>query len=254
MNSLIYLGFNLQIKPLDDLKVRLAIAHAIDKQQLVQLVLGNTAEPAFSPLAPTLPGFDPTLQSLEPAFDLKQSEALFVESGFIRNEDGKWVDPQSGEVFTLELLTSTRAPNEDLAAVLQDQLKQAGITVSIRPLESAAVIDAATKVEYQMLLSRYDWNDADILSVYLSTGRIGSTNRSFYSNPELDQILADAAVEMDTGRRNELYSHAQKILIAEQPWIPLYTPKDFIFLRANIQDVVFGPMGRVVLTDAWIKE
>ncbi|PKN84842.1 MAG: hypothetical protein CVU46_12905, partial [Chloroflexi bacterium HGW-Chloroflexi-8] len=253
LNSLIYLGFNVKRAPFDNSQVRLAIAHAVDKDELISLALGGIASRAFSPLAATLPGYDPSLQSLEPAYDPGQTETLLMRAGFERQNDGKWKQTTTGELLSLEILTSTRAPNESIATVLQDQLSRVGIPVSIKTLDSTAANELASKGDYQAFLWRYDWNDADVLNVYLSTARIGSTNRTLYSNPEFDQILASAAAEMDESTRNQLYSQAQRILIAEQPWIPLYTPKDYIAMRSSITGMLLGPMGRMVLTDAWLK-
>lgn len=252
LNSLVYLGFNAQKPPFDNPQVRLAIAHAVDKAELVTLALGGIGTPAFSPLAATLPGFDPSLQAQEPKYDPAQSEALLTEAGFTRQADGSWLNA-AGEALTLEILSSTRAPNEALATILQDQLSRIGIPVTINLLESAAASELAAKGEYQAMLWRYDWNDADVLNTYLSTARIGKTNRSFYSNPELDQVLDAAGAEQDAAARNQLYSQAQQILMADQPWIPLYSPKDYIVARSSVQGLLFGPMGRLVLTQAWIQ-
>ena len=65
LNSLIYLEFNTQKPPFDNVLVRQAFAFAIDKQELVDVALAGTGAPAFSPLAPTLPGFDASLANLE---------------------------------------------------------------------------------------------------------------------------------------------------------------------------------------------
>lgn len=253
LNSLIYLGFNVKAAPFDDERVRTALAHAVDKKELVDLALGGIGSPAFSPLAPTLPGFDPTLQSSTPAYDLSAAERSLSEAGYVRQDDGAWKNGGSGETLSLEILTSTRSPNETLAVVLQDQLRRIGIPVTIKALESASASELSTKGEYQAILWRYDWNDADVLNIYLATERIGRTNRTFYSNPELDEILAAAASELDDRRRFTLYSRAQAILIEEQPWIPLYIPKDFMVMRHNLAGVIFGPMGRTILNEAWLK-
>ncbi len=253
LNSLIYLGFNVKKAPFDDERVRLAIAHAVNKVELVDLALGGIGSPAFSPLAPTLPGYDASLQSLEPTYDLSAAKQLLTEAGFVQLDDGGWKNSASGVRLTLEILTSTRPPNESLAAVLQDQLQRLGIPVTIEALDSTAAGEIASKGEYQAMLWHYDWNDADVLNIYLSTSRMGRTNRSFYSSPELDRILSAAASELVDTKRNAIYSQAQAILIKEQPWIPLYIPKDFIVMRSSLQDVVVGPMGRLLLTNAWLK-
>mgnify|MGYP000053032784 CR=1 FL=1 len=252
LNSLVYLGFNVQAEPFGDVRVRRAVAQLIDKDEIVNTALGGTGTAAFSPLAPTLPGYDASLKDSAPAYSPEEAEKLLLEAGFEKS-DGRWVNKETAQELSLEILTSTRAPNEAIATVIQEQLQRAGITVSIKLLESNAASELAAKGEYQTMLWRYDWNDADVLNVYLSTSRIGRTNRSFYSNPALDEILEAAAMEMNDQKRNELYSEAQKILIQEQPWIPIYSPKDYLVIRNTIVDYIVGPMGRLVLTDAWLK-
>ena len=248
LNSLIYLGFNVKKPPFDDVRVRQAISHAVNKDELVKVALGGIGEPAFAPLAPTLPGFDPSLKSAELGFDLEKSKALFAEAGFSQGGDGVWA--KDGQPLTATLLTSTRPPNQALATVLQSQLKAAGVQVEIQQLDSGAAQEAATAGTYDLLLWRYDWNDPDVLRVYLSTSRIGRTNRNFYSNPELDALLDQAAHEMDDAKRSALYLDAQKILLQDAPWQPLYTPKDFIAIRKDVSGVVMGPMGRMLMNEA----
>lgn len=253
LKGLVYLGYNNAAAPFTDPLVRRAIAQAIDKEEVLALALGGVGETAFSPLASTIAGFDPSLKDLEPPYDPAQAQALLEEAGFTRQDDGSWLDAE-GQPFTLRLLTSTRPPNENVAAVIQEQLARIGIPVEIQALDSNAATEAATAGEYQMMLWRYDWNDADVLNTYLSSSRMGRTNRSFYSNPDLDELLAQAAAEQDPAARAELYSQAQAILIADQPWVPLYTPKDYIITRATVHDIVYGVMGRLLLNDAWIEK
>lgn len=252
LNSLVYLGFNCQQPPFDDARVRQAVAHAIDKQEVVDVALAGMGETAFSPLATHLPGFDPDLKSRERTLDLEESASLLGQAGYTRQADGTWL-AADGSPLEFELLISTRAPNEAVATVLQEQLKKAGIAVTIRSLESAATGEAATKGEYQAMLWRYDWNDADVLNVYLSTGRIGRTNRSFYSHPELDILLDQASHELDSVERSQLYSQAQGILMDEMPWVPLYTPRDAIVVRNSIEGIIMGPMGRLLMNDAYLR-
>lgn len=247
LNSLIYLGFNLKNPPFDDVLVRQALSHAVNKEELVQIGLGGIGTPAFAPLAPTLPGFDPALKEDELGFDLEKTKALLTEAGYTQAGDGTW--SKDGQPLTATLLTSTRPPNQALATVLQSQLAAAGVTVEIQMLDSAAAQEAAGQGNFDLLLWRYDWNDADVLRVYLSSSRIGRTNRNYYSNPEVDALLDQAVAEMDEAQRNALYLEAQKLILADAPWQPLYTPKDYMAIRKNVEGVVMGPMGRMLLND-----
>ncbi len=251
LNSLVYMGFNTAKAPFDQLAVRQAIAHAIDKAAIVEAAVGGEGTPAFAPMATTLPGFDPALQSAELGYDPEQSAVLLAEAGLTQGDDGVW--SYEGEPLNLTLLTYTRAPNQDVATVIQAQLKAIGVPVTIQQLDAPAAGKAAVAGEYDLLLWRYDWNDPDVLAVNLSSPRIGSTNRVFYNNPEVDTLLAEAAAELDTAKRAELYVEAQKLIMADAPWQPLYTPVDMLALTSRLDGAVISGMGRVLLNDVTVR-
>lgn len=251
LNSLIYLGFNLQKPPFDDVKVRQALSHVVNKEELLQTALGGIGVVAFSPLAPTLPGFDPSVKENELGFDLEKTKSLLTEAGFTQAADGAW--SKDGQAFSLTLVTSTRPPNPAIATVLQSQFKAAGIPVEVQALDSTAAQEALTGGQYDLMLWRYDWNDADVLRTYLSSSRIGRTNRNFYSNSELDALLEQAAQELDDAARNALYLDAQQIILADAPWQPLYSPVDYMAIRKEVTGIDMGAMGRVMMNDAKVE-
>ncbi|MBC7223007.1 MAG: hypothetical protein H5T59_01810, partial [Anaerolineae bacterium] len=127
LNSLIYLGFHCAKPPFDDVRVRQALAHAVDKEEILKVALGGVGQVAFAPLAPTLPGFDPSLKAYELGYDPERSKSLLEEAGFVLGDDGVW--ERDGQALQAVLLTSTRAPNGDIATVLQDQFARVGVQV-----------------------------------------------------------------------------------------------------------------------------
>jgi peptide/nickel transport system substrate-binding protein len=252
LNSLIYIGFNCTQAPFDQVAMRKVIAHAIDKDMLVELALGGVGSAAHTLIVPTLAGYDESLEALDPTYDPALAQSILREEGYQQEGNGTWT--KNGQPLALELLISTRSPNEALATVVQAQLKEIGIPVTINALDSGAARTAATSGDYQFSIWRYDWNDPDILNMYLSTEMIGRTNRQFYSNPDLDQILADGETQLDEVAREQLYVQAQQILMQDLPWVPLYVPLDFVVMRNTIQDYQIGSMGRIVLNDAVVKK
>lgn len=248
LHSLIYLGYHAQKPPFNDARVRQAFSHAVNKEEVLKTAVGGIGEVAFAPLASSLPGFDPSLKPAELGYDLEKAQGLLVEAGFNQAEDGSWT--KDGKPLALTLLTSTRPPNGAIATVLQSQFKALGVAVEVQQLDATAVQDAAAEGKFDMLLWRYDWSDADVLRTYLSTERIGRTNRTFYSNPELDALLEEAVAELDDDRRNALYLEAQKLILQDAPWQPLYVPKDYMATRKEVSGIVMGPMGRMLLNDA----
>jgi peptide/nickel transport system substrate-binding protein len=247
LNSLIYLGFNCKKAPFDDPKVRQALSYAVNKDELVKLAVGDSGEVAYAPLASSLPGYDASLKSDAIGYDPEKAKGLLKEAGFEQGADGAWT--KDGQPFALSLLTSTRPPNQAIATILQNQFKAIGLDLKIEQLDSSAAQAKATKGDYDVMLWRYDWNDADALRIYLSSSRIGQTNRSFYSNPEVDALLEKASHEMDEAARNSDYKQAQQLILKDAPWQPLYTPKDTLAFNKALKGVVMGPMGRVWMND-----
>lgn len=250
LNSLIYLGFNTQKGPFDEVLVRQALAHAVNKDDIVNVALGGLGVAAFAPLPPTLPGFDPSLKDYELGYDPDKAKALLREAGFVQGDDGTW--QRNGEPLQTVLLTSTRPPNEAIATLLQSQLKAIGVPVEIQQLDGRAVMDATGEGKFDLLLWRYDWNDPDALNIFLGSDRIGSTNRVAYGNTDVDALLAQGARELDESVRNQLYVEAQKLILQDAPWQPLYNPIDLMAMSQRVQDVKIGYMGRMLVNDAHV--
>jgi peptide/nickel transport system substrate-binding protein len=248
LNSLIYLGFNTRKAPFDDPRVRQALSHAVNKDEIVTLALGGVGIKAFAPLPPTLPGYDETLRSDELGHDPAKATAILSAAGFVRGGDGRWT--KDGAPLQGVLLTSNRAPNDAIAALLQSQFKAIGVPMEIQQLDSKAVMDASSQGKFDLLLWRYDWSDPDALNIYLGGDRVGSTNRVGYSNPDLDRLLAQGASELDEGKRQRIYVEAQKLILAEAPWQPLYVPMDLLAIRKEVTGAQIGYMGRLIVNDA----
>jgi peptide/nickel transport system substrate-binding protein len=249
LNSLIYLGFNTQAAPFDEVKVRQALAHAVNKEDIVNVALGGLGLAAYAPLPPTLPGFDPSLKDYELGHDPEQARTLLREAGFEETSEGTWT--RDGQDLEALLLTSTRPPNAAIATLLQSQLAAIGVPVEIQQLDGKAVMEATGEGKFDLLLWRYDWNDPDALNIFLGSDRIGRTNRVAYSNPDVDALLAQGAQELDETTRNQLYVDAQEIILLDAPWQPLYNPIDVMAMTERIQDVKIGYMGRMLVNDAY---
>lgn len=250
LNSLIYLGFNTAKTPFADVRVRRALAHAVNKDEILSLALGGVGIKAFAPLPPTLPGFDALLAQSELSYDPAKARALLAEAGFAKTADGAWA--KDGQSLKGVLLTSNRAPNDSIAALLQSQLKAIGVALEIQQLDSKAVMDATTAGKFDLLLWRYDWNDPDALNIYLGSDRIGSTNRVAYKNPEVDKLLAQGVRELDEAKRQQLYVAAQKLILQDAPWQPLYVPLDVLAVSKRIEGARVGYMGRLLVNDAHV--
>lgn len=251
LDSLIYLGYNCARAPFNEVKVRQALSYAVNKAEIVQTALGGLGEIADTLLPPTLPGYNAELKRYGQGYDPARAKTLLTEAGFTQSADGSW--QRDGKTLGGTLLTSTRAPNGSIAEVLQSQFKKIGVTFAIQQLDSAAVMNATTEGKFDLLLWRYDWNDPDVLNMYLSSSRIKQTNRVSYSNQAADALFERGLREMDPKARNQIYYDAQKLLLTEAPWQPLYVPVEGLAVSNRVQGLAIGAMGRMLVNDVTLR-
>lgn len=207
-SSLSYIGFNINKKPFDDVRVRQAISMIVDQQLIIDGIYEGIGEPARGPLAPTVFGYDGTLTPITK--DIEKAKALLAEAGY-------------AEGFETSIWTNDNPQRQNIAIMLQEDLKQLNITANIEVLEWGAYLDKTDAGEHEMYILGLSnpVGDADyfLTQLYHSKNHGGSGNTTFYSNKELDTILDEAREEIDTTKRLALYKQAQEILIEEAPMI-----------------------------------
>jgi peptide/nickel transport system substrate-binding protein len=247
LEALIFLGYNCAKPPFDDVRVRQALSHAVDKTQIVQTALGGLGAVANTPLMPSMLGYNPDLGSYGQSYDPSKAKTLLLAAGFTQAADGSW--QRDGKKLAGKLLTSSRAPNEAIATVLQSQLKAIGVPVEIQQLDSAAVQTATNEGAFDLLLWRFEWTDSDGLSIFLASSRIRQTNRVFYSNKSVDSLFERGQSEYDSAKRSQIYQDAQKVILAEAPWQPLYSPIEGMAIRNRVTGIKIGSLGRMLVND-----
>jgi peptide/nickel transport system substrate-binding protein len=251
--SLGYLGITRTRPMMEDPNVRKAIAHAIDREEIVNTVFeGGLAKPVSTPLPPSVPGYDASLEELAPALDLDAAKALLDEAGWVEGDDG--IREKDGQKLAPELYTSTSNTLGQLATLIQGQLRNIGVDVQINQLEVAALLDFTPKGEHDMLLLTWGWSDPDVLYLFLSSDRLETSNRVHYSNPDFDALLVEGQQTLDQEARMAIYLEAQKILLEDLPWVPLYQPIAKTAVNKRLQGVQVFPTGGLLLNDVYVAE
>ncbi len=247
-----FLGFRYSRGVTAEPAVRQAIAHAIDKQVIVDTFLPDIAEPAFAPLTPSTYGFTTTLASAGYAFDPDKSRQLLAEAGF-SDDNGDGVLERNGEALRLTLLTTTNSTYGKIFVLLQNQLKEVGVAIDIRAVETAEIPSITANCDFDLLLYHYNWPFPDALQVFLGTEKIGASNRVCYSNPEMDAVLAQAFQLPDEApEKLPLLIQAQKMILADAPWQPLFARKNIVAVNQRVQGVKVHPAEGVLWLDAFI--
>ncbi len=249
-----YLVFNSQRPPYDDVRVRGAIASAINRDDLVTALAG-TVDPQYAFLAPAQICYSEEMQQyakeLHP-YDVEAAKALLAEAGWT-DTNGDGIVDKDGQPFTAELLVPTDDPiREKIGVVVQAQLQAIGLDVSIATYESAYIRDITEGGDYDLALQRVSWNDPDIL-IYMVTDQ--GRNYGHYQNPEVEEKLMEARYIMDLKERTAAYTEVQKTLIDDVVYIPLFSRKDYVALRTWVKDLVYHRLlfGTMFLHDVTIE-
>jgi len=220
IGPIVWLAFNLQRKPLDDKRVRQAIAYAVDPEFIIEYLHRGRTRQAPGPIHPDSPFFAPDL-NVYPV-DLDKANKLLEEAGYPRKPDGYRFS------VTLDYIPVMPSQFRDPALYLKQQLEKVGIDVKVRRSKNfPAWAKRVGNWDFDMTMdSLYNWGDPVIgvhrtyMSNNIRKGVIWSNTQN-YSNNRVDEILGQAAVEMDTEKRKALYREFQQILTDELPvvWI-----------------------------------
>lgn len=242
-------------KPFDDPRVRRALALAINRQEILQVMRGGYGELATGPVFPAHWAYDSTLTPLP--YDPEAARRLLAEAGYIdRNGDGRVEDP-AGRALEFELTIPTgNEYNRNVAAMVQAQLASIGVRLRPRLLDFATLVDHITSPERRFDAVFLGWESGfrlDLGDLFHSSAVDGAFQFASYRNDELDRLLDEASVlERDEAR--PLWKRIQAILREEQPWtIFFYTP-DLFAVRQELQGVEMDIRGAFTGIAEWWKE
>ena len=229
------LMFNTKKKPFDDVKVRTAISHAIDRQQLVQKAYANIAKSAI--MAELVNFHDPSTKL--PEFDMAKSKALLDEAGLKPGSDGIRLRAKIAFINSLEADRLT-------ATVIKDMLKDVGIQLDLTPYETATVgkpvyMDHDFDLHNVGLTSRGD-PSIGLERLYTTAGiNIAFGNGPQYSNPENDKLWLEAGSTADTAKRREAFFKIQALLAKDLPALPLVDRQQWEFSRPGFAGIFKSP-------------
>lgn len=213
-----YLALNTTRPPLNDVRIRRALALALDRDALVRNVLRGAQRPALSFVPPGLGGYTGATQ-LTP--DFAAARALLAAAGF-----------PSGKNFPRLELAAWNVNPAILEAVQQMWRRELGIETSIVQREGKVHMAAVIVGDFAIALMPAipDYDDAAALFDELTTGATGNYAR--WSNTRYDDLVHRARRETDPARRTELYRDAERLLLEDLPVVPLYF---------NSQDYLVAP-------------
>lgn len=209
----VYLGFNTQNGITKNEKVRRALALAIDRDAMVNVLRGGFAVKATGFVPPAVSGYNKDLKSL--GYNLDEAKKLLAEAGVASGSK-------------LNLTTYTGAETKQIAEAVQFSLQQLGLNVSVQISDFGAFSTAIQKPDHSELFIG-SWGtvtlDADYaLWALFSSKEIPANNWSFYKGSKVDALLLAGRQSANQPARLSYYKEAQDILLRELPVFPLYWP------------------------------
>jgi peptide/nickel transport system substrate-binding protein len=244
-SNLNLLTFNTTEAPLDNVKVRQAIAYAIDRESMIRdLVLGQGAiAHSILPEGSWAYAKGQTYQ-----FDPARAKQLLDEAGF-RDPDGdgpqmRWAKP------LLFRISGSSAAARQYASVIQNYLKDVGVPVTIETSEFTTMLDQLRYGQFQMTYGQWVGGNQDPIFYHdlfatseIPTQTRAARNRSRYSNPELDNILDEAANTYDHAKATPLYAKAQEIISRDVPVFPMWYQANMVIAKKNVGNIHVNASG-----------
>ena len=248
----LFMEFNVQQAPFDDIKVRTAMNYAIDKDIIIQVALRGLGIPAYGVLPPSIWGYWDGIEQYAPHYDAEKALALFKEAGWEQGSDGTL--QKDGKPFAFTLYTAPIDTWTQSAQIVQQQLAGLGITMDIQTFEFGTMLDKLKAGEQQADFMGYTYTSPDIVYLWFNSSNIGTgLAHSHFADEKLDGLINTSRTETEDASRLAAYEEIQKDITDEALWVPLWTNENYLALQPDIVDATVHPDGFLILMDAWLK-
>jgi peptide/nickel transport system substrate-binding protein len=239
-----HMAFNLKHPFFKDARVRQAIAYAIDKSELVDVVLFGLGSPATGPYVQNTWPYNPDVKKYD--YNPEKARQLLKEAGWEDTDKDGLLD-KDGRPFKFTVFTNTgNKLRENTAAIIQWRLAKIGIKMDIRQLEWSTFINQfIDKKRFEAVILGWSIGlDPDQYDIWHSSKtREKELNFISYSNPEVDALLEKGRRTFDIVERKKAYFRIQEILAEEVPYIFLYVPDATIIVSARFRGIKPSPIG-----------
>ncbi|MGH7932613.1 MAG: ABC transporter substrate-binding protein [Candidatus Binataceae bacterium] len=233
-NTYQYLAFNFRDQRLRDIRVRRAIAHAIDRKAVAESMRRDTAQIASGMLPPGNWAYhsDVTRYSYDPQKSMK----LLEEAGY------------SPLAHPLKLVYKTTPEGKSLAEVLQEELGEVGIAVQVRTNEWATFYGDLERGNFDIASSQWVGVTPHLYNMVFDSHMIPpiGDNRGAYANPRMDKLLQAAGITLDTALRKKIYAQVQSLAAADLPYVSLWWPGNIVVINRRLHGFEPYPNGSLI--------
>ena len=244
-SNLVLLTINTSSAPLDNVKVRQALAYAVNRENIIKNLLLDLGKIAHSILPEESWAYS-TGQTY--SYNPAKAKQLLDEAGF-PDPDGDGPKMRFDKPIVFKL-SGTSVSGRQYAGVIQNDLKAVGMPVEIQTPEQNTLFDELRRGNFQFAYSQWVGGNQDPIfykdlfaTSEIPTQTRPSRNRSRYSNPELDKLLDEAVNTFDRTRGRELYVKIQEIVSHDVPVLTLWYQSNVVIAKKDVQNIQVNASG-----------
>ncbi|MCH2022996.1 MAG: ABC transporter substrate-binding protein [Saprospiraceae bacterium] len=242
-----YIGFNSQKPQFEDRRVRRAIAHLIDRDDMINSIFEGFAIKTNSPINPKKKYYNNELKDI--SYDIEKAKSLLAEAGW-KDVDGDNILDKTirGKKETMEIEYKYNQGNmvrKNIGQLLKDEAARVGISVTLTPVDFPTLLEDADKRNFDMVALAWVKTPGldEMKQVWHTDGNVeGGSNRLGFGTPESDQIIDEIRVTLDPEVRKKLYFKIQEIIYEEQPCVFLFVPSELIAIHNRFEGTETSPM------------
>jgi peptide/nickel transport system substrate-binding protein len=247
-----YVGWNHEHEALGDARVRRALTMALDRDAIIDGLLHGFGRPAHGVIPPWHPLY--TGRARLP-YDPQAARRLLAEAGW-EDLEGDGVVTRDGEPLRFTLLTNTENRlRQDIATVIQSQLREVGVTADIRTVEFQTFVREHRERNYDAVVAGWALEgfrvDPSNLFSCAESRRPLSPNRTGYCSPEADRLMAAGVRETDPARAREIWAEFEAVLQRDQPVTFLFWVEDRAGVGPRLQGVRMDARSKFVGVQQW---
>ncbi|MBI4505470.1 MAG: hypothetical protein HY691_08040 [Chloroflexi bacterium] len=247
-----YIGYNLRHPMLQDIRVRQALAQAIDRKIIIDRVQYGLAQPTYSAWPPSSWVYNPDVPKFD--YDQRRAEQLLDEAGWRKGADG--MRAKDGQKLQLKLLfgPNTNKVREGIATIVQEQWRQVGVQVEVTGLEWGAYLDKLTKSPFDYDLFVLGWLstiDPHWSYQIWSEATIPDLNAGGYVNKKVEELFRQGAREFDREKRKKIYQEIQKLITDDLPYMFLSVNMSYTGVSKRVRGIEPSPLGIEYNLNKW---
>ncbi|WLD58035.1 peptide-binding protein [Salinispirillum sp. LH 10-3-1] len=246
-----FLGYNLRNPLFQDKRVRQALTHAIDRQEIVDTVMEGHAEVAHAPVSPLSWAYNDDVPRFD--YDPERALELMAEAGWTRGSDGFL--QKDGQRFSFEILSNDgNNVRRDLGIIVQQMLGEIGIEVNPRQMEWGAFLERILSPNFDFDATILAWSlglDPDPSAIWHTREIEQGLNNVGYSNPAVDAIADSNIVIVDQDERAAALAEAWALIAEDQPYTFMWYPQQFVALNERVNGFVHHPRTNMHGVERW---